>query len=117
MSHSQVGDILEGTVVRVYPKYAIMLFDNGETGLLHISELSNSFVRNFTGYVQVGNIYKVKVIAYDEEKAFMKVSLKQLSGEEKRQPLEKKRVELSDIDFQELEKRLPEWIKEENEKE
>jgi predicted RNA-binding protein with RPS1 domain len=40
-----------------------------------------------------------------------------LSGEEKRQPLEKKRVELSDIDFQELEKRLPEWIKEENEKE
>jgi ribosomal protein S1 len=77
MSHSQVGDILEGTVVRVYPKYAIMLFDDGETGLLHISELSNSFVRNFTGYVQVGNIYKVKVIAYDEAKSFMKVSLKQ----------------------------------------
>jgi S1 RNA binding domain protein len=78
MSHSQVGDILEGTVVRVYPKYAIMLFDNGETGLLHISELSNSFVRNFTGYVQVGNIYKVKVIAYDEAKSFMKVSLKRV---------------------------------------
>ena len=71
MNHSAIGDILEGTIVRVYPKYAIMLFDGGETGLLHISELSNSFVRNFTGYVQVGNIYKVKVIAYDESKSFM----------------------------------------------
>jgi S1 RNA binding domain protein len=117
MKHSQVGDILEGTVVRVYPKYAILLFDEGETGLLHISELSNSFVRNFTGYVQVGNIYKVKVVAYDEAKAFMKVSLKQLSGEEKREPLEKKRVPPQDIDFQELEKRLPDWVKEENAKE
>lgn len=117
MNHSKMGDILEGTVVRVYPKYAIMLFDEGETGLLHISELSNSFVRNFTGYVQVGNIYKVKVIAYDEDKAFMKVSLKQLSGEEKRSPLTKRRIEVKDIDFAELEKRLPEWIKEENQKE
>jgi predicted RNA-binding protein with RPS1 domain len=117
MKHSEVGDILEGTVVRVYPKYAILLFDDGETGLLHISELSNSFVRNFTGYVQVGNIYKVKVIAYDETKAFMKVSLKQLSGEEKRSPLAKRRVEAKDIDFAELEKQLPEWIKEENAKE
>lgn len=117
MNHSNVGDVLEGTVVRVYPKYAIMLFDDGETGLLHISELSNSFVRNFTGYVQVGNIYKVKVIAYDEDKTFMKVSLKQLSGEERRSPLAKRRIENRDIDFAELEKKLPEWIKEENEKE
>jgi S1 RNA binding domain protein len=117
MNHSNVGDILEGTVVRVYPKYAIMLFDDGETGLLHISELSNSFVRNFTGYVQVGNIYKVKVIAYDEDKAFMKVSLKQLNGEERRSPLSKRRIDTNDIDFAELEKKLPEWIKEENEKE
>jgi len=117
MNHSSVGDIIEGTVVRVYPKYAIMLFDDGETGLLHISELSDSFVRNFTGYVQVGNIYKVKVIAYDEDKAFMKVSLKQLSGEERCSPLAKRRIESPDIDFAELEKKLPEWIKEENEKE
>jgi predicted RNA-binding protein with RPS1 domain len=117
MTHSKVGDILVGTVVRVYPKYAIMLFDEGETGLLHISELSNSFVRNFTGYVQVGNIYKVKVIAYDEERSSMKVSLKQLTGEEKREPLLKKRVDLKDIDFTALEAKLQVWIDEENNKE
>ena len=73
---SKEGDVIVGTVVRVYPKYAIMLFDDDETGLLHISELSNDYVRNFTGFVHVGNIYKVKVIAYDEAKAFMKQILK-----------------------------------------
>ncbi|MCQ2797950.1 MAG: S1 RNA-binding domain-containing protein [Bacilli bacterium] len=113
MSHSQVGDIIEGTVVRVYPKYAILLFDDNETGLLHISELSNSYVRNFTGYVQVGNIYKVKVIDYDAEKDFMKVSLKAVTSQEKKKPLQKKRIKEEDISFAELEKRLPDWIKEE----
>jgi len=117
MNHSQVGDLLSGTIVRVYPKYAIMLFDDGETGLLHISELSNSFVHNFTAYVQVGNIYKVKVIAYDEEKDFMKVSLKQVDLKERNEPMEKRRIDPSTVDFTALEKKLPEWIKEENEKE
>ena len=114
MSHSQVGDIIEGTVVRVYPKYAILLFDDAETGLLHISELSNSYVRNFAGYVQVGNIYKVKVIDYDPEKDFMKVSLKGVTSQERKKPLRKKKINEEDISFIELEKKLPEWIKEEN---
>jgi general stress protein 13 len=112
----KVGDVLEGTVVRVYPKYAIMLFDDDETGLLHISELSSAYVRNFTSYVHVGNIYKVKVIALDPDKGFMKVSLKQLSPSERHSGLGKRHVNPSEVSFQELEKRLPEWILEENTK-
>jgi S1 RNA binding domain protein len=115
MNHPKVGDIIEGTVVRVYPKYAIMLFDGGETGLLHISEISNSFVRNFTAYVQVGNIYKVKVISFEEEKNFMKISLKALTAKEKSLPMDKRPIDPSSIDFRKLEENLPEWIKKENE--
>ena len=111
---SQEGDLLVGTVVRVYPKYAIILFDNDETGLLHISELSNDYVRNFTGFVHVGNIYKVKVIQVDAEKGFMKVSLKALNEQERRDGFAKKKIEPEEVDFSELEKRLPDWIKEEN---
>ncbi|MCQ2799835.1 MAG: S1 RNA-binding domain-containing protein [Bacilli bacterium] len=115
MSHSKAGDILEGTVVKIYPKYAILLFENDETGLLHISELTNSYVRNFTSFVQAGNIYKVKVIQYDEEKNFMRVSAKALTPEEKRGPLKKEPIPADKISFEELEKRLPDWIKEQNE--
>lgn len=105
-----VGSVIEGTVVRVYPKYAILLFDRRQTGLLHISELSNSFVHNFSGFVQVGNIYKVKVIGKDEETGFLKVSLKRLSKEEKRLSLPKRVIPPEDKSFTALEQNLPQWI-------
>lgn len=110
----KVGDILEGTVVRVYPRYAILLFPEGRTGLLHISELSHSFIRNFTGFVQVGNIYKVKVIETDPGENFLKVSLKQLTGSERRSSLKRELVDQDRVSFEALEQKLPEWIKEEN---
>jgi len=113
---SKEGDVIVGTVVRVYPKYAIMLFDDDETGLLHISELSNDYVRNFTGFVHVGNIYKVKAIQVDEAKGFMKVSLKRLSESERRDGLTKNHIDPKTVDFAELEKKLPDWIKDENAK-
>jgi predicted RNA-binding protein with RPS1 domain len=113
---SKEGDVIVGTVVRVYPKYAIMLFDDDETGLLHISELSNDYVRNFTGFVHVGNIYKVKVIQVDEAKGFMKVSLKRLTEAERRDGLTKHHIDPKTVDFTELEKRLPDWVKDENAK-
>jgi len=113
---SAVGDIKVGTVVKVFPNFAILLFEHGETGLLHISELSNKFVHNFTGYVQVGNIYKVKVIEADETLGSIKVSIKALSHEGKHHMTAKNRIENNDISFDELSKRLPEWVKEENEK-
>lgn len=108
----QVGDILVGTVVRLYPRYAILLFDSGRTGLLHISELSNSYVRNFTALVQVGNIYKVKVIAIDEETGSMRVSVKQVTESERHHNLPKSKVDPSTVSFDALEKQLPNWVEE-----
>jgi predicted RNA-binding protein with RPS1 domain len=94
-----------------------MLFEGGETGLLHISELSKSFVHNFTGYVQAGNIYKVRVLERDEAKKTMKVSLRQVSSAERRKPLPKKKIPPAEVSFAELERLLPMWIREENQKE
>lgn len=111
----KVGDIIEGTVVRVYPRYAILLFNEGRTGLLHISELSNNFIRNFTAFVQVGNIYKVKVIEEEKEQNFLKVSLKQMTPQERHHQLARIPIDESRISFEELAKKLPSWIKEENE--
>lgn len=114
MKEIKVGDIIEGTVVRVYPKYAIMLFDEGRTGLLHISELSNAYIRNFTAFVQVGNIYKVKVIDEDEKEGFLKVSLKQMTYNERHRSLSRIPIDKAKISFEELQKKLPAWILEEN---
>ncbi len=80
---SKPGDVYFAVAVRVYSNYAILLLPTGETGLLHISELSEHFVRNFTRYVQVGNIYRVKVLSVDEAKGFIKLSAKAVTKDER----------------------------------
>ena len=45
-------------------------------GLVHISELSNSFVKNPSDVVSVGDIVKVKVIGIDMERQKVKLSMK-----------------------------------------
>lgn len=114
MNLPKVGDVAEGAVVKVYPHYAILLFDEGWTGLLHISEISNNYVHNFTSFVTVGNIYQVKVISVDETNQNIKVSLKQMENSDRRKAMKRKRIDPSEIDFTALEAKLPEWVKAEN---
>ncbi len=111
---SKVGDVLEGTVVRVYPRYLIMLFEDGETGLLHISELSKKFVTDLGTALPVGSICKVKVIEIDEETHSMRVSKKRLNENERRRYFKKKKIAPTEIDFSALYEALPNWIREEN---
>lgn len=117
MMKVKVGDILEGTVVKVYPRYAILLFDEELTGLLHISEVSSHYIHSFTDYVKTGSIYKVKVISFDESGPSMRVSLKALTGSERRDSIARMRVKNENISCKALFEELPNWIEEENKKE
>ncbi|HBS02969.1 MAG TPA: hypothetical protein DEA63_03810 [Firmicutes bacterium] len=117
MTLPKVGDVAEGVVVKVYPRYAILLFEDGWTGLLHISELANSFIHHFSGYVSTGNIYNVKVIAVNPESDNIRVSLKQMTSADRKKAFRRKKINLNEIDFKALEEKLPEWVKSENEKE
>lgn len=103
------GDVAFAMAVRVYPTYAILLLPSGETGLLHISELSVHYVRNFTRYVQVGNIYRVKAIEVDEARGFIRLSSKVLKPEERtlsrHEPLRR-----GEEGFAALREALPGWI-------
>lgn len=44
--------------------------------MVHISEMSNSYVKNPSEVVSVGDIVKVKVIGIDNEKQKVKLSMK-----------------------------------------
>ena len=110
----KVGDIAVGTVVKVFPTYAIMLFDEGWTGLLHISELSHSFIRSFTSFVTIGTIYSVKVVHVDEEAKKVHVSLKQVTASERKRSFSHREIDPSEISFDSLREHLPRWIEEQN---
>ena len=112
MIEAKVGDIVQGTVIKVFPNFAILQFD-GFTGLLHISELSDKFIRSFVRYVKVGNIYTVKIISIEDEGRNVKVSLKRVSPEE-RAELNKNRIVSTDrCDSTKLLENLNEWLDEE----
>ena len=45
-------------------------------GLVHISEMSENFIRNPSEVVAIGDIVKVKVIGIDQERQKVKLSMK-----------------------------------------
>jgi len=72
----QDGQILTGTVRNVTDFGAFVDVGVKHDGLVHISELSNSFVRNPSDIVSVGDVVKVKVIGIDKERQKVKLSMK-----------------------------------------
>ncbi len=70
------GQILTGTVRNVIDFGAFVDIGVKHDGLVHISEMSDKFVKNPSDIVSVGDIVKVKVIAIDMERQKVKLSMK-----------------------------------------
>ena len=70
------GMVLTGTVRNVTDFGAFVDIGVKHDGLVHISQLSNSFVKNPSDVVSVGDIVKVKVIGIDEERQKVQLSMR-----------------------------------------
>lgn len=70
------GMVLTGTVRNVIDFGAFVDIGVKHDGLVHISEMSDSFVKNPSDIVSVGDIVKVKVIGIDKERQKVKLSMK-----------------------------------------
>lgn len=116
MNEYKINDIIEGTVISIRPFGAIMIFEDGRKGLLHISEIANTFIRNISRYLLIGKTYHVKVIEIADD-GFLKVSMNKISQEEKdlyhNQSAKKVPVDKQYIDFEALKEKLPKWVKKE----
>ncbi|KQR40984.1 S1 RNA-binding domain-containing protein [Deinococcus sp. Leaf326] len=74
------GAVAEGRVTRVTDFGAFVQFENGETGLVHISQIAHSFVRNIHDHVREGENVEVKVLGRDE-RGRLDLSIKELLEE------------------------------------
>lgn len=70
------GMILNGTVRNVIDFGAFVDIGVKHDGLVHISELSDNFVKNPSDVVSIGDIVKVKVIKIDLERQKVSLSMK-----------------------------------------
>lgn len=102
------GKIVTGQVTGI-EKYGIFIsLDEFYSGLIHISEISDSFVKNIKDYVNVGETIRAKVVETDEDNYHVKLSIKNLNYKiKRRKPIVLKETKLG---FQLLEKNLPNWI-------
>lgn len=72
------GMVLSGTVRNVVDFGAFVDIGIKNDGLVHISELSDKFVRNPLEEVSVGDVVKVRVIKVDKEKGKVNLSMRNI---------------------------------------
>jgi len=62
----ELGSIVEGKVTGVTKFGAFVSLPEGKSGLVHISEISNTYVSEVSDFVKVGQEVKVKVLSINE---------------------------------------------------
>jgi len=79
----EAGSIADGTVTKLTHYGIFVNLPENESGLVHISEIADAFVRDVADYFQVGDQVKVKVLNIDDRGRY-ELSAKQA---EARQPI------------------------------
>ena len=64
----EVGSILGGTVTTITKFGAFVALEGGKSGLVHISEIANTYVNEVRDFLQEGQAVKVKVLSTENGK-------------------------------------------------
>lgn len=76
MTKYKKGRMVTGIVTGI-ERYGIFVYiDNLYTGLIHISEISNGFVKNIHEFVNVGETIYARIIEVDNDFCQLKLSIK-----------------------------------------
>ncbi len=75
----EVGDIIKGQVTGI-EKYGVFVsIDPWYDGLIHISEISQTFVKDINEYVKIGETIYCQILEVDEENLHLKLSIKNIN--------------------------------------
>ncbi|MYM64522.1 polyribonucleotide nucleotidyltransferase [Pseudomaricurvus sp. HS19] len=80
-AEAEIGEIYEGTVVRIVDFGAFVNFLPGKDGLVHISQIAEERVNNVTDYLKEGQVVRVKCLDVDQ-RGRIKLSIKEALAEE-----------------------------------
>ncbi len=73
---NELGAILDGKITSITKFGAFVALTDGKNGMIHISEVSDGFVKDINDFLKVGQKVKVKLCSIDE-KGRISLSLKQ----------------------------------------
>ena len=106
------GQIVKGRVTGIENYGVFVGFDEYYTGLIHVSEISDGFVKNINDYVNVGEVIKVKVLDVDDDSYQLKLSIKNIKYRINNNTISKIKETGSGFDL--LKENLQKWIDEKN---
>lgn len=104
----KAGEIVEGVVKTITNFGAFIDLGNGVTGLVHISEVSDGYVKDVSEFSEQNQKVKVKVLAVDESNKKITLSIKKAN--EKKREYQPKQQEMS------FEDRLSKFLKDSEER-
>ncbi len=102
------GKIVKGHVTGI-ENYGIFVgLDDYYSGLIHISEISECFIRNINDYVKIGETIKAKIVDVDEDNYQIRLSIKNVDY--KMNHRKKVKIVETPSGFLPLKDHLDEWI-------
>jgi len=63
----EVGAVLEGKVTGITKFGAFVELPGGKTGMVHISEVAQTYVQEISDHIKLGDMVKVKVLTADQD--------------------------------------------------
>lgn len=75
----EIGAVTEGKVTGITKFGAFVEIEKGLTGLVHISEISKSYIVDISKILKCGDIVKVKILSFENKK--LSLSIKQVQEE------------------------------------
>lgn len=111
MTKYEKGKYIRGTVSAIEPYGAFVSCDEYYTGLIHISEITDGFVKDINDFLKVGEVVKCKILEVDEEAGHLRLSIKNITNN-KRKYIKRTKIIETPQGFKSLAYHLPYWIDE-----
>ena len=73
----EIGAVTEGKVTGITKFGAFVEIEKGVTGLVHISEISQSYIDDISKVLKIGDIVKVKILSCENKKLSLSIKKSQ----------------------------------------
>ena len=112
MNNYKKGDVYKAKVTQVEKYGVFAAIDEEYSGLIHISELTNRYVKSIYDYVEIGDTINVKILEIPENHSQLKLTAKDVN--EDLYKYKKRKIKETVFGFYLLKSALPKWIKKKN---
>lgn len=89
----EIGKFVDVEVIRIIDKGAVVRLEDGHTELIHLSKISNKFVRDVKEYLSVGDRLKAEVVKGTYKESELSIKYLDLSPKKKEEKTNEKQVE------------------------